>query len=255
MRYYFIVPYRDRPLEKEAMRRYFNSLVLPLYPTAVLLFINQSDTRPFNRGALKNIGALYVRRINPYEDCTLVFHDVDIHPTSMNPNDLTVEPGTVKQLFGIGKALGGIYSIRLSDFIKTKGYPNYWGWVWEDNLMFRRFAVTGGKIARLVQKKGRKPKIHSVSSRKAISINCVLNYLVGRSDDMFSVRNVKYSIEDDTLNIYDFNTASRPGIIKVIDIRECFVNNRFSFDILLRYFGSTRLGSVRLGKMGFRIHR
>ena len=250
MRYYFIVPYRDRPEDKAAMQAYFHARVLPVCPTAILLFVQQLDSRPFNRGALKNLGALHVRRIHPNEDCTLVFHDVDLHPRSVKASDFEVDQGTVKQLFGIGKTLGGIFSVRLSDFSRSRGFPNYWGWGWEDNLVFSRISSTGSKVLRLVTTGERERNAFTTSFRKLISRNCIRRYLAGESDDMFAIRDVKYSIDHDTLNIHSFHTPYQPGPLTMVDIRECYANGRFSMGVLLECLGERRLGS-----MGFRTHR
>ena len=111
-----------------------------------LLYINQNDNRVFNRGAMKNIGFIYVKSIYPndYQNITLVFNDVDTLPNNSNtiPSFETV-PGIVKHFFGIPGLLGGIFSINAQSFEKINGFPNYWSWGYEDNMIFQRAKSAG----------------------------------------------------------------------------------------------------------------
>ena len=80
----FIVPYRDREehyrIFTETMNKYL-TVDNPQGPYKIL-YIHQMDKRGFNRGAMKNIGFLVVKRAYPndYQNITLVFNDIDSMP-------------------------------------------------------------------------------------------------------------------------------------------------------------------------------
>ena len=74
---FIIVPYRDR---ERHLRVFLNQMEHVLEDeNYLILIIHQDDTRNFNRGALKNIGFLYIKNFYPktYKDKILIYHDVD----------------------------------------------------------------------------------------------------------------------------------------------------------------------------------
>lgn len=103
-----------------------------------ILYIHQRDSRGFNRGALKNIGFMVVKEWYPndYKNMTLVFHDIDsLLATATTVGDLRTQPGTIRHYFGFTFTLGGIFSINAGDFERINGFPNFWTWGYEDNLI------------------------------------------------------------------------------------------------------------------------
>ena len=148
----FIVPYRDR----EHHLIYFKSQmekILSGQQDYKIYYIHQCDTRPFNRGAMKNIGFLMVKEKYPesYKNITLVFNDVDTTPsdTGIIP-DYATKPRIVKHFYGYTYALGGIISITAGDFESINGFPNYWAWGYEDNMLNHRVVVSGLTLDRSV---------------------------------------------------------------------------------------------------------
>ena len=146
----FIIPYRDRKQHKELFITYMSKILEDDAGLYKIFFIHQNDTRPFNRGAMKNIGFLYVKKIYPdhYKNITLIFHDIDLMPWKKNLFDYDTKQGTIKHYYGFTFALGGIFAIKGCDFEKINGFPNYWCWGFEDNMIQVRWLRTFGNIDR-----------------------------------------------------------------------------------------------------------
>ena len=147
----FIVPYRDRQKQYEFFAKHMK-MVLEDYDESSykILYIHQQDNREFNRGAIKNIGFITVKNMYPndYSDITLVFNDVDTMPYTKNFLDYKTTHGIVKHFYGFQFTLGGIVSITAGDFEKVNGFPNFWAWGYEDNMLQSRILKAGITIDR-----------------------------------------------------------------------------------------------------------
>jgi hypothetical protein len=137
-KYVFIVPYRNRVQHKFFFSKYM-TFILEDNNDYEIYFSHQCDSRTFNRGAVKNIGFLAVKMKYPndYKDINFIFNDVDTIPFSKIFDYSTIE-GVAKHFYGFKYALGGIVVMKGSDFEKTNGFPCYWGWGMEDNLLQKR---------------------------------------------------------------------------------------------------------------------
>ena len=151
----FVVPYRDRESQLKEFDQHMRTVILKDKPQGYyeICYIHQMDKRVFNRGALKNIGFLFIKNKYPqdYKSISLVFNDVDTLPVRATtiPNYETTG-GVVKHFYGFPNALGGIFSIRAGDFELINGFPNYWSWGYEDNALYQRAQNVNMQIDRSV---------------------------------------------------------------------------------------------------------
>ena len=144
---FFIIPFRGREEQREVFLNHM-SIVLKNTSPYIFIFVHQKDKRTFNRGAMKNIGFLYVREKFPeiYKDSTFIFHDIDFVPYKKGLFSYDTTPGVVNHFFGFKFALGGVFAIKGVDFEKIKGFPNFWGWGYEDNKLQMNWEKSKGKI-------------------------------------------------------------------------------------------------------------
>jgi len=174
--------------------------------------LHQQDSRKFNRGAMKNIGYLNVKKLYPndYKNITLVFNDVDTMPYIKNFLKYETIPGTVKHFYGYKFALGGIVSITAGDFEKTGGFPNFWAWGFEDNMLKLRvdraglrldytqfYPIKDGNILHL-----------SDGNNRDVSRTEFETYTGNTADGFNDINNLVYSIEDETgfINVTAFTS-------------------------------------------------
>ena len=146
----FIVPYRNRVQHKFFFSKYM-SFILEDKDDYEIYFSHQCDARTFNRGAIKNIGFIAIKNKYPehYKDITFIFNDVDTIPF-YKIFDYETTHGIVKHYYGFKYALGGIVVMKGSDFEKTNGFPCFWGWGMEDNVLQKRCDAVGLKIDRSI---------------------------------------------------------------------------------------------------------
>ena len=62
--------------------------------------------------------------------------------------DYETTHGVVKHYYGFKYALGGIVVMKGADFERINGYPCYWGWGMEDNVLQTRCEKIGLTIDR-----------------------------------------------------------------------------------------------------------
>lgn len=144
----FIVPYRNRETLLQQFMSHMPTILEGL--SYKFLFVHQCDDRMFNRGALKNIGFLFVKKSysHNYQNITLVFNDIDCLPRYAGLLNYSVSKGEVKHFYGYRYTLGGIVSIKAGDFERIGGFPNFWGWGYEDNMLQKRVLSAGLTINR-----------------------------------------------------------------------------------------------------------
>ena len=217
----FIVPYRNRPSHLKRFTEYFNSQVSPRTDlgNVDVIIAHQADSRSFNRGAMKNIGFMYLRTTYPkhYRNITCVFHDIDSIPKNGFIMNYKAVHGAVNHLYGYHYALGGIFAIKGGDFEKTNGFPNNWGWGYEDNELSKRCTKKNIKINRqdLIHTHDR-TKIDRIDEKddatfaRYISPKEVIRYIRGTNDGLSYIKNLEFSRSGPYLNIFRFQTQYAP---------------------------------------------
>ena len=137
----FIVPYRDREQQLLFFQRQMKYILEDYHENDYKIIIcHQNDSRSFNCGAMKNIGFLIVKQKYPqtYQNITLIFNDIDTLPFNKNFLNYQTYPGKIKHFYGFKHTLGGIVSINAGDFERLNGFPNFWAWGYEDNMLYDR---------------------------------------------------------------------------------------------------------------------
>lgn len=223
----FIVPYRDRIEHKTFLSKYMEYIMEDYDEQDYeIYYAHQKDKRPFNRGGMKNIGFLALRKKYPlhYKNITFVFHDVDVVPYKKNLLDYETTHGIVKHYYGFEFALGGIFSIKGSDFEKTGGFPNFWAWGCEDNIMNNRVKKAGLKIDR--------SNFFPSWSRAILQFTDGLHKTICRTeaykllrniddDGLYTIQGIKHTFNNEYIDITGFTTPFKhdDNVFETHDIR------------------------------------
>lgn len=208
----FIVPYRDR----EAHYKMFSETMRDIMNNSCaykILYIHQKDERSFNRGAMKNIGFLVVKQMYPedYKNITLVFNDIDTMPSKSIQLDYKTKIGTIKHFYGFDYTLGGIVSVAGYDFENLNGFPNFWAWGFEDNLLYMRAKQCNINVDRSVFYKIHDPCIiHLVDSpMRTVNRTEYDRFLQKTEEGIRSINDLKYEVNEETgfIDVLQFNTT------------------------------------------------
>jgi hypothetical protein len=174
-----------------------------------IIFSHQNNSRPFNRGAMKNIGFLYAKQKYPnYKDINFIFNDIDTLPYRKDLIHYNVNHGEIKHYYGFTFALGGIFSIKGGDFEKIDGFPNLWSWGYEDNVMQDRAVKNNIRINRSEFYPVFNPNILHILDQysKNVSLKNKSMYEGNDiTDGLSTLRNVDYAFNDTTV-LLDVNT-------------------------------------------------
>ncbi len=210
----FIVPYRDRKQQYEFFSNHMKQILEDVNDYKIA-YIHQQDERSFNRGAMKNIGFLIIKELYPndYKDITLIFNDIDTMPYTKNFLQYDTKRGIIKHFYGYKWTLGGIVSIKGFDFEKLNGFPNFWAWGYEDNLLNARaksnnIIIDRSQFYHIMDKNilQLKDGISRIVNRTEFD-----NYIENTKDGITTLFNVKYDkdVENpDFYNVSDFSTGT-----------------------------------------------
>ena len=211
----FIIPYRNRKYLKIHFDKYMEYLLEDIPKESYeIFFIHQKDNRPFNRGAIKNIGFLAMRDKYPndYKNITFVFNDIDTMPLEKNYLNYDTKSGVVKHFYGFKFALGGIFSITGADFEKTGGFPNYWAWGLEDNAMQIRVLENNIELDR--------SEFHDFLDEHILHLPYDIKRILskqqawrhkGNKEGFSDIKNLNYTIENEFIHVTNFDTLVDPG--------------------------------------------
>lgn len=216
----FIIPYRDRVEHKEFFGVYMKHVLEDIPKTDYeIYYVEQKNTLPFNRGAMKNIGFLAIKYKYPdhYRDISFVFNDIDTVPYSKNIINYETTRGIVKHYYGFKFALGGIFSIKGSDYETTNGFPNFWSWGGEDNYMHKRAQQAGLVIDRSC--------FFNILDKNILQLCDGIKRLICRKeaatvvnmstmDGLITIRNLNYDFKDEYINVYNFETTRDPRTLR-----------------------------------------
>jgi hypothetical protein len=228
----FIVPYRAREQQKHFFTIYMQYLLEDIDPTTYeIVFAHQKNDLPFNRGAVKNIGFLYAKEKYPhYRDIVFVFNDVDTLPYKKNLLDYNLGVNEIKHYYGFNFTLGGIFAIKGKDFERINGFPNFWGWGYEDNVILKRannnnifinrsnfFEIGNHNILHLIDEFSKNISIKAqndyANNNIVDGLNTLsnINYLYNESLDMLDINTFTclYSPYEKTINTSLFDKQSK----------------------------------------------
>ncbi len=220
----FIVPYRDRQQHYEFFSQHMTRILEGL--SYRILYIHQTDTRSFNRGAMKNIGFLTVKQLYPddYYKITLVFNDIDTMPFTAGFLDYETVPGVVKHFYGFTYTLGGIVSMNAGDFERVNGFPNFWAWGYEDNELNRRVIEAGIRLDR--------SQFYPIMDKNILQLQDGFGRVVNRTEyDIFMGKTTEGI---NTISHLSYNIIEETGFVDVIYFntnREENIGARADFDL------------------------
>lgn len=212
----FIIPFRDRIPQLNHFK-YFMKYILQDIPEDEykIYYIHQADKRPFNRGAIKNIGFLAMKKLYPndYQNISFIFNDIDTLPSFKNLLDYKTTQGTIKHFYGFTQSLGGIISVNGKDFETMNGFPNFWAWGLEDNVLQYRAIMHNIKINRDNFYHYNNPIIINIKNEKTRIYSKEQIWRAGPKNlaGIRQILNLKYNFNNDMINIENFVTEVNPN--------------------------------------------
>lgn len=196
------VPYRNR---ESHLKTFLNEI--DKHTDAQIVIVEQADNKPFNRGALCNIG------FNFTDTKYFCIHDVDMIPEHVDYSCLyeVYHLATMVKQFKYSmpypQYFGGVTMFRRDVFQKINGFNNnYFGWGAEDDDLRNRVLHYGFDITRLPNKFDSLPHTHAtqVKENKPL-IKANQNRLLKWNEEMhIGLTTLDYKIEsvNHTKNIY-----------------------------------------------------
>ena len=209
----FIIPYRERQEQKFVFEKYMKYIMEDFKKSEYsIFFVEQKDKRDFNRGALKNIGFLAMKKKYPssYKKITFIFNDIDTFPYKKGLLNYKTQKGIIKHFFGFENTLGGIFSITGEDFESILGFPNFWTWGYEDNIIQNK-ALKSGRI--IIDRSNFYPIfdhkiVHMTDSlKRVINLNQIndKDITIEENNNLHSIQNLEYKLQGNMIYVTCFD--------------------------------------------------
>jgi hypothetical protein len=137
-------------------------------------------------------------------------------PFTKNDLKYKTQKGIIKHFYGFEHTLGGVVSINASDFEKINGFPNFWAWGYEDNLLQKRAKQNGLIIDR--------SKFYNILDKNFINFTNGITRNVNRSEfDIYmqdtkeginTIDNLLYYIDKETdfVNVTSFDVGREENL-------------------------------------------
>ena len=141
-----IIPFRNRMNQLNIFLQYIHPFLQKHLISYRIFLIEQTFSKPFNRGALMNIGFVEALKFHLFH--CFIFHDVDLLPLAekniyactKQPRHLTAALNTWRYKLKYKNAFGGAVAILRDHFIQINGFSNeYFGWGGEDDDLLERY--------------------------------------------------------------------------------------------------------------------
>jgi hypothetical protein len=221
----FIVPYRNRAGQLNVFLNHMKYLLEDISQNKYRIYIvHQADSRPFNRGAMRNIGFLEGKKEFPdtYKEIDFVFHDLDNLVGKKNLVEFTTKNNEVNHIYGNYQEnnLGGIFVMKGADYEKSGGYPNFWGWGSEDELLGYRcrdanltivrnmFSLKDTRMVHLDHTANCPATMKNINTFNKMAIKQRLERNIKIADGLFSLKNINVSRKNVAPSIEMINVSA-----------------------------------------------